>query len=224
MRWLREQRARWFRLGPARSLTIAIVVELFCGTGHFAKAMEEHRPVLRWDILMGPDYDLTKHSVQILFFGWLRAGWVCAVWMGTPCNSFSKARNQPGGPAALRDKDHFNGLLDMRPCAVTAVRLGHLLARFSARVFVLCCLFLLPVVIENHHTSWLWEFPPMRRLLSRRDSTFTITELCGWQKLPFRRSTGFASANIDMSAIGNIRCLGAARGCCKFTNKPHQPL
>ena len=91
-------------------MRIAIVVELFCGSGHFARAMEEHRPVLRWDILMGPDYDLTKHAVQILFFGWLRAGWVCAVWMGTPCNSFSMARNQHGGRPALRDKDHFNGL------------------------------------------------------------------------------------------------------------------
>ena len=112
----------------------------------------------------------------------------------------------------------------MRPCDVAAVRLGNLLARVSARVLILCCLFLLPVAIEDPRTSWLWEFPPIRRLLARRDSTFTITEFCGWQKLPFRKSTGFVSANIDISAIGNIRCLGAARGCCAFTNKPHQPL
>ena len=44
---------------PCPRLDANVVEELFYGSGHFAREMEEHQPVLRWDILIGPAYDLT---------------------------------------------------------------------------------------------------------------------------------------------------------------------
>lgn len=111
---------------------LAVVLELFCGTARFARAMESHRPVMRWDILFGDNYDLRSRANQELVLGWLRAGWLAAVWLGTPCQSFSRARNQPGGPPALRNKSHVHGLPGLRPCDQAAVDIGNIMARFSS--------------------------------------------------------------------------------------------
>ena len=140
MREARKQGSPWFRVAIGRALNFAVVLELFAGTGRFSDAMSSHRPVLLWDILMGPAYDLSQRPAQLLVLGWLWAGLIAAVWMGTPCNSFSKARNQPGGPPALRSKDSVHGLADLRTCDAAAVRLGNLLALFSSKVLLLCAL------------------------------------------------------------------------------------
>ena len=224
MREARQQGTGWFRATVGRALTFAVVLELFAGTGRFSAAMSSHRPVLLWDILMGEAYDLTQRSRQLLVLGWIRSGAVAAVWMGTPCNSFSRARNQPGGPPALRNKGAVHGLSDLRTCDAAAVKLGNCLALFSSKVLLLCALLLLPGVIENPATSWLWQTSWMQRLAARRDVSFILTEFCQWQSLPFRKSTGFLHTNIDLSEVAARRCLGGRRGCCAATEKPHQAL
>ena len=224
MREAREQRSPWFRVAIGRPLNFAIVLEVFAGTGRFSAATSSHRPVLLWDILMGEAYNLADRANQNLVLGWLRAGLVCAVWMGTPCNSFSKARNRPGGPPALRTKEAVHGLDGLRKCDAMAFRLGNALALFSSKVLLVCGLLLIPGAIENPATSWLWQTAWMQRLAARRNVHFILTEFCQWQKAPFKNSTGFLHTCVDLSEIAAKRCLGARRGMCAATGKPHQPL
>ena len=56
-------------------------------------------PVLFRDITLGCDYDydLTKRANQHKIFN--------SGHLGTPCNSFSRARDMPGGPPALLRSD-----------------------------------------------------------------------------------------------------------------------
>ena len=201
-----------------------MVIELFAGTGRFAHAMGAHRPTLIWDVLFGEKYDLTVKANQRLILGWIKCGWVAAVWLGTPCNSFSRARNQPGGPPALRTGEFPHGLSALRPCDQAAVKLGNCLAMFSAQVVTLCAHLLIPATIENPATSWLWCTRWMKALLRRRDVSFGCSEFCMWQKFPFRKSTGFLHTGVDLSRVFARRCLGARRGFCASTDCPHKAL
>lgn len=185
MRKIRERCTCRQRIAPTRPLVLAVVLELFCGTPRFAKAMERHRPVLRWDILFGERYDLRSRANQELVPGWLRAGWLAAIWLGTPRQSFSRARSPPGGPPALRDKEHVHGLPGLRPCDQQAVAIGNTITRFLAKVLLQAALLLIPAVMENPAHSWIWQTRWLSSLARRRDFTFTVTEFCQWQRLPF---------------------------------------
>ena len=89
--------------------------------------------------------------------GWLRSGIVVAVWIATPCGSFSKARNQPGGPPALRDTCFPEGLPNLRPADALKVAVGNRIGKFSFSLFGLDRALNIPVVLENPATSWLWS-------------------------------------------------------------------
>eukprot|EP00974_Lingulodinium_polyedra_P105339 10200363-Lingulodinium_polyedra.AAC.1 len=69
--------------------------------------------------------------------------------MGTPCGSFSKARNQPGGPPPLRDAAAPAGKAGLRPSDALKVLTGNTLAAFSAAVFREAVAKQIPVSIEN---------------------------------------------------------------------------
>ena len=175
---------------------------------------------------MGDAYDLRKRENQCLIFGWIKAGRVAGVWLGTPCDSMTRARNIPGGPPALRNAKHPHGLPNLRLADQARVRVGNTLARFSARVVLLCCLLLIPAVLENPASSWLWSTRWIVSLRRRRqrDVGLASTEFCQWQSLPFRKSTSLLHTHINLSAVSARRCLGAKRGLCLATGCPHHQL
>eukprot|EP00972_Heterocapsa_arctica_P108499 15977995-Heterocapsa_arctica.AAC.1 len=51
-----------------------------------------------------------------LLVGWIRAGLVVAMHLGTPCASLSRARDAPGGPPPVRSNEFPWGLSGLRPC------------------------------------------------------------------------------------------------------------
>ena len=79
MREARQQGSALFRIANGWALNLAVVLELFAGTGRFSAATSSHKPVLLWDILMGPGYDFADRCNQLLVLGWIRAGLVAAV-------------------------------------------------------------------------------------------------------------------------------------------------
>eukprot|EP00972_Heterocapsa_arctica_P107648 15857797-Heterocapsa_arctica.AAC.1 len=48
-----------------------------------------------------------------------------------------------------------------------------------------------------------------------------LTEFCMYGK-PWRKSTRLIGFNLDLSPLEHYRCIGAKRGVCKRTGKPHQ--
>ena len=80
-----------------------IALEIFSGSGHFSKAWRLNPrlkgvPIYEWDILHGEAFDLTKRRQQRFIRGLIRSGKVVAVWMGTPCSSWSMIRSVGAGP------------------------------------------------------------------------------------------------------------------------------
>ena len=90
---------------------IPLVLELYSGTARFsAAASRAGYVVLCFDWSFGPEFDLSRPAVQSLILGRIRAGYVCFLLVGIPCQSWSRARMRPGGPQMLRDLQYLLGL------------------------------------------------------------------------------------------------------------------
>jgi hypothetical protein len=211
-------------LSPRASLTIPVFLEVFSGTGKLSAAVSERGlPTLLWDITLGEEYDLMRNRNRLLILGWIQSRQVCAVHLGTPCQSFSRARDQPGGPPPLRSDALPLGLPDRRPGDQRAIEIGNALMVFSASVLRTCARFLIPATMENPGRSRIWLCPPIARLLGRPGFSFNLTEFCMWG-MRWRKSTAFLATNVDLGCFAAHRCLGAKRGLCKRSGKPHLPL
>ena len=90
------------------------------------------------DTRHGEDHDVTRPGLQRLLRGLVMAGRVKAIWLGTPCGSWSIARCGGDGPPPLRDKDHVMGLRDLGPKDQLKVEIGNAVMKLSASMLLLC--------------------------------------------------------------------------------------
>eukprot|EP00438_Fugacium_kawagutii_P032643 Skav206865 [mRNA] locus=scaffold898:55024:69937:- [translate_table: standard] len=209
----------------AGSVTTPFFLELFSGSGNLSKAVAR---VTGWhcglaDYLHGPQHDLRSKSIRSQVLGWIRSGLVKAVHLGTPCNSFSRARDRRPGPPPLRSDEHPLGLSGLREADENKVREGNLFMRFSVQVCMLCILLGIPFTLENPATSRIWICPPMQALLRRRGVSYVDVDFCAFNK-PWRKRTRFVFFRVQLDHLRSCVCRGSQRGLCAFTMKPHIPL
>eukprot|EP00959_Pyramimonas_sp_CCMP1952_P268193 5607654-Pyramimonas_sp.AAC.1 len=101
-----------------------------------------------------------------MVLGWLKSRVVRAVWMGTPCASWSRARHGPPGTSwcSIRSADFPLGIQGLSGNSLQAVRSGNAQMTFTVRVIRLCRRLSIPVYVENPGASFLWSAPPMASL------------------------------------------------------------
>ena len=196
-------------------------LEIFSGAGHLASKIAAHVPmVVMWDSLFGALYDLTCKSKQQLIFGWILADWIIGLHMGTPCSSFSCARDQGGGPPRLRSDSSPLDLADPRPGDQKAVVIGNCLMHFSAKCLRLCISRRVSASSENPRLSRLWLCPPTCALGRSHHVTFEHCDFCmfgtHWKKV-----TGIMACFLDLSGLSRFRCLGSSPGICARTGNRH---
>ena len=105
-----------------------MILECFAGEGSVAKALRKlGYAVITFEIDDGPEFDLTKATVQNMIGGWIRGGCVLGILFGTPCSSWSSARRgvpgTPGGP--MRTKLYPMGLPNLSPADQHRVTIGN---------------------------------------------------------------------------------------------------
>ena len=164
---------------------------------------------------------MRKNQWKIL--EWICCGAIAAGHLGTPCNSFSRARDQPGGPPPLRSDSKPLGLEGLRPGDEAKVRIGNVLMRFSVRIMLLALMLGLPFTLENPRRSRLWICPPMLALLRRRNVSTVFVDFCMFNK-PWKKPTTFAGVHVSFTRLQSYRCIGSKRGICLHSGKPHLPL
>lgn len=212
-------------LNPAASLQFAVFLEIFCGCGRLGKrvATECRWPVLLWDMSFGSMYDLTVRANQQRIIHWIQHGLVRAAHLGTTCNSFSRARDRPGGPPPLRSNSQPVGKDNLRPGDAAKVKIGNILLYFTCRVVQLCCQLRLPCTVENPQRSTIWITPPMLRLLKKTCCNFVDVHFCmfgtAWKK-PAR----VFSCHLNFDILQQYRCHSTRRGVCSRTGCAHVPL
>ena len=158
-------------------------------------------------------FDLSKRRLQQQLLTFIKHNNVQFVWLGTPCNSWSRARRNDGrGPGPLRDDAQFlYGFPSLCPRDFDKVRLGNCLMRFSARVFRLCLDLQIPVILENPHTSRLWLAPPIKHLLQHGKVDACYTDYCQ-EGTPWRKRTRLMFAHVNLRPC--LRQCQGARGIC----------
>ena len=212
-------------LKPQCSLKLPVFLEIFSGSGRLGRAVGRvvGIAVLLWDINFGPEYDLTNPSIQQRVMEWIRIGYVVAGHLGTPCGSFSRARDRPGGPPRLRSDDCPLGLEGLKPHDAQKVAVGNILMRFTVRVMLLSLRMILPFTLENPVRSRLWLCPPIRALLRRKHVRVQQVEYCSFG-MPWKKSTLFVAVHLVLHTLEPYRCIGAKRGLCKYSGHAHVPL
>jgi len=179
-----------------------VTLEIFSGSGRWstayrtaAKRAKVDQAVFELDIRWHLENDLLSIRVQQKVQGWIRAGMIAAVWIGTPCNSFSRARDRPGGPPPLRSNECPKGLAELSEKDSRKVLEGNELARFSIAVFHECRSWKIAAVIENPHSSRLWCMPAFKHARSIRHVEFNWTDFCQ-DGTPWRKRTAFLSTGL----------------------------
>ena len=175
------------------------------------------------DIVFGASYDLRSKRNQRKILGWIRSGLVKAVHLGTPCNSFSRARDRRPGPPPLRSDQQPLGLNNLREADRIKVIEGNLFMRFSCQVCRLCITLNIPFTLENPSTSRLWLCPPVEALMRRKGVSWADVDFCAFKKR-WRKRTRFLYFGVDLSHMASYKCVWAKRGCCAFSGWPHIPL
>ncbi len=212
-------------IGVFRSLVVPVFIEIFSGCGLLGKTVARLNfwPVLLWDITLGPQYDLRARENRWKILGWMRSGLVTMGHLGTPCNTYSRARDRQPGPPPLRSDVHVMGLPGLRAHDAVKVAEGNLFMRFSVQVMLLACAMGLGFTMENPGRSRIWLVPAVKKLLRSKCISFQLFEMCMFGT-PWKKTTGIAAAFVNLTPLADYRCLGARRGCCKRTGLAHSPL
>ncbi|CAK0800243.1 unnamed protein product [Prorocentrum cordatum] len=202
----------------------AVALEVFSGSGNLSRAWRRRQQALgfavfEWDLRWGDEYDLTRRRVQRSVRGWVNNGLVAAVWMGTPCHSWSRARGIRPGPPPLRSDVHVMGLPDLAPRSAEKVRVGNALMKFSASLFALRQAVRVPVATENPHLSRIWLTPQFKGLL--RKCRTVVLDFCQFGQ-SCRKRTRIVYDHVDLQPFGRL-CNGP-RGICSRTGRPHDQL
>ena len=203
---------------PERPLKVCFCLELFCGSARWSRSVgRQGFYVIAIDMRYGADHDLSRRDLQQKIRGWVQAHWVIAVLAGFPCTSFSRARNMPGGPPALRTTEYIAGLPGLRACDQAKVDMGNSLLRWVVAITRACLVSKTVCILENPWTSWAWKMPSLVSLLRDKRMSFTRSDFCCWGT-PWRKSTGFATCNMPTHGFARA-CRG--RKVCDNTGCPH---
>ena len=208
-----------------RALKRPVALELFSGSGHLSKSWRKNRrtkhiPIFEWDIAWGEEMDLTKKSNQRILRTWMQQGFICMLWLGTPCNSWSRARDRPGGPPPLRSNAELFGLPNLRPCDQLKVHVGNTLLKASTSLLLLCLRLRIPAALENPNTSRLWLTPQINHVLRHHGTKVFTVDYCQYD-MPWRKRTKVLGVLLDLSSASAL-CSG--RGICSASNRPHVQL
>ncbi|CAK0808104.1 unnamed protein product, partial [Prorocentrum cordatum] len=104
--------------GLPRALPLS-AEQVFSGSGRMAAAwrlrFHSQHAAFELDIRHDADSDLLLRRIRQLVRGWVRSRLIVAIWIATPCQSMSRARNRPNGPPPLRTALFPLGLPGLSP-------------------------------------------------------------------------------------------------------------
>ena len=192
-----------------------VVLELFAGSAHLTEALKRRGlPALALDLSHGTVEDHLSGEFHSVLRGWLAGRVAGAVWLGTPCTTWTQALRRP-----LRTRARPMGRADLLPHEAAKVRVGNRTFHFSCDVIELCVELGIPVFIENPAGSLIWKARRLQRLLQRPSCQLLTFDCCQYGS-PWRKRTSVAAwGAADLSRLQR-RCAGR-RGQCSRTGRPH---
>ena len=202
-----------------------VFLHIFSGTGGLSQALAAHGiAVVNVDTAIHPSLDILDDRIFRLLGGWVSSGKVAGMWVGTPCNSFSRARRgkpRPDGrgmPTQLRSAIFPDGLPHLeRANDVQAVRLGNALASRARHLLSIAEFRKLPSAEENPFQSFLWSLHSRNKSEQHHDHK---VDYCffgtAWRARTRIRTHSWSWSHAPPCCSG--------RGVCSFSGLPHEQL
>ena len=122
---------------------------------------------------------------------WIKTGIVEALFIGTPCESLSRAQRAPAWsrmPHQLRSKDHPAGLPNLSAAENKKVEVGNLISRRAARLASLAVKHNVLGLEENPSQSFLWVLHGREERASNKHFHQQVFEQCMFG-VSYRRRT-----------------------------------
>ena len=202
----------------ARSGQSRLFLELFAGCAELTRALRRcGEGALALDITRGEHHDVLFLDVYYELRSWIRSGAIHGLWLGTPCESLSRAR-----PCALRSLSCIRGLPNLSARDREEVALSNRLADRSGQLATLAYETGIRGGEENPASSYLWDFESRKRFARLPSARAVVVDFCAFGT-PFRARTKLAFWHmLPPQALAAAHCVG--RGTCSFSRKPHVQL
>ena len=200
------------------------IIELFAGSARLTRAIRKRGfASIAIDISENADFDLAHPGVRQILYEWFDTGRVAAVWLGTPCCSWSLARRgKPGvrgGPLRTVGAliwGHPDAL--ERPVDAAKIKLGNDTMKATAFLIRQCIAREIPCVLENPGGSRLFRAPPIRRCMRSSSCVVCVTDYCQ-HGTRWRKRTKLVAWNCATPpAALSEKCTGR-RGMCSRGKK-----
>ena len=201
-----------------------VFLELFAGSGRVAAQWRSAGLAgVAVDVADDSRLDLTHPVVLARIVAWLESGRVAAVWLGTPCSSWSLARRgragRRGGP--LRKVGKFIlGHPDVLGCPddEAKIKLGNDVLRSTVAIIWACAKNKIPVALENPAQSRLWHGPGMAELRQHVACREVALDFCAYGAA-WRKPTRVLTWRCGSLESLQRRCKGSG-GLCGRTKRP----
>ena len=182
--------------GPQVSPSKPAFLELFAGCARLSQAIAQTgTPAEAWDIEFGPSCNLLNPRIQQDILKGISCRRFCAVHLGMPCTTWSRARRYDGrGPEPLRDDtDNLWGFANASPWDSKKIREGNAFLLFCIKVIHACNLAAIPWTLENPESSRVWLTKEIAALL-QSGARRVETSFCMYDT-PWRKATTFLAGN-----------------------------
>lgn len=203
-------------------------LDIFSGVGHCAKCARARRlRATEFELRQG--VDVLQPQVRAQLRRTIRQRRCAGVMFGTPCTSFTTARNRTRGP--IRSKRRPRGLTHyswgepFREADRRALRLGNRLLDFTIEMLEHCNATGTPACLEQPRNSYMWADRKLRSVLKRGGVVFHDIDQCAYGR-PWKKTTKLAFVNChdaDFGKIERARCSGKG-GFCSYTKRRHVQL
>ena len=198
------------------------VADFFAGKGGVARAIRATGFSTReWELLHGPDYDLTQPATIKRILGDIQNRRLLSAMFAPPCSSFSVARDRT---LVIRDRAYPWGRPNLPEHEQAKIEVGNKCFRATLKIIRALDFFGIPWILENPWSSKCWRLPPIVKLMSMSHVHLRVGDFCSWGT-PWRKRTTFMCGNISNDDSMRLQrlCTGE-RGICGRTGSAHVHL
>ena len=129
-----------------------IFLDVFSGCGRIASQLRRRGfACIAIDKCLDPRLDVLNPKILNVMRGWMCSGCVQAIWLATPCSSWSRARHGPCGSAwgPLRDNRHIYGFKGLSSRNQAKITEGNATMRATCEILQLAIKLQIPCFLEN---------------------------------------------------------------------------
>ena len=196
------------------------VIEVYAGSCHLSKAAAQagYR-ALAIDIQFGLSCDILDSHVRRFIVDFASQHEVKLVWFGMPCQSWSRARRDDGGPPPLRDDDQFLwGRPNLGRKDQSKIELGNQLLLHTLTLIHQLRALHVPWALENPWSSRCWLVPEISTMLEHHTINLKQVDYCQFNT-PWKKSTGVMFESCDLHSI--FKVCKPVNGRCSATHRKH---